>query len=110
MVLIYTLSSVHGDVVNKTIVGNEPSEISGHFTLFILLCVSFYKATKKIPLSIVMTLSYAIFDELHQLSTPGRSCSVFDLGVDTLGAVISGIFLWKLLPTLPKRLKNLLLK
>lgn len=57
-----------------------------------------------------MTVSYAVFDELHQLTILGRSCSIFDLGVDTLGAIISGILLWKLLPTLPKKLKNLLLK
>lgn len=110
MLLIYALSSINGEVVNRSIVGNEPSEISGHFILFIILCIAFFNATKDIPLSIVMTISYAVFDELHQLATPGRSCSIFDLGVDTLGAIISGIFLWKLLPALPKKLKNSLLK
>ena len=110
MLLIYALSSINGEAVNRSIVGNEPSEISGHFILFIILCIAFFKATKDIPLSIVMTVSYAVFDELHQLTILGRSCSIFDLGVDTLGAIISGILLWKLLPTLPKKLKNLLLK
>lgn len=110
MFLIYGLSSIHGDVIRQSIVGNESSEISGHFILFIILSIALFKATKDIPLSIVMTVSYAVLDELHQLSTPGRSCSISDLGVDTLGAIISGIFLWKLLPALPKKLKNLLLK
>lgn len=110
MVLIFTLSSIPGKIVSATIVGNEPSEISGHFILFIFLCLAFFKATKKIPLSILMTMAYAVFDELHQLYTPGRSCSLFDFSVDTFGAFISGIFLWKLLPTLPKKLRNLLTK
>lgn len=110
LLLIYVLSSIPGNVINKSVVGNEPSEISGHFILFIFLCIAFFKATKDIPLSIVMTIMYAVFDELHQLSTPGRSCSIFDVGVDTLAAIISGVFLWKILPILPKKLKNLHLK
>ena len=110
MVLIFSLSSIPGKIVSSSIVGNEPSEISGHFILFIFLCAAFFKGTKKIPLSILLTMLYAVFDELHQLSTPGRSCSIFDFGVDTFGALISGIFLWKLLPALPKKLRNLLVK
>lgn len=97
-------------MIKQSVFGSESSEISGHFILFIILCIAFFKATKDMPLSIVMTVCYAVFDELHQLSTPGRSCSISDLGIDTLGAIISGIFLWKLLPALPKKLKNLLLK
>jgi len=110
MVLIFILSSIPGKVINATVIGNEPSEVSGHFVLFLFLCIAFFKASKNILLSILLSAAYAAFDELHQLFTPGRSCSLFDLGVDTLAAAISGLFLWKLLPILPKKLGNLLIK
>jgi hypothetical protein len=109
MIVIFLLSSIPGKIIRTSIVGNEPSEISGHFILFVFLCISYYKATKNILLSILMTIVYAVFDELHQVFTPGRSSSLFDVYVDTVGALISGLFLWKLLPILPKKLKNLLL-
>ena len=110
MTFIFILSSMPGKVVQATIGQNNQIEISGHFLFFVILCISFYKATKKIYLSIFLTVAYAVFDELHQLFTPGRSCSIFDVGVDTFGSLISGIFLWKLLPILPKKLRDLLVK
>lgn len=30
---------------------------------------------------------YAVTDEIHQIFVPGRACRLFDVGVDTLGAV-----------------------
>ncbi|NMB91320.1 VanZ family protein [candidate division WWE3 bacterium] len=110
MIIIFILSSIPGKVINASVVGNEPSEISGHFILFMLLCLAYYKGTKNVLLSIFMTISYAVFDELHQVLTPLRSSSLFDVCVDTFGALISGLVLWKLLPILPKKLKNLLIK
>ncbi|MFZ2664208.1 MAG: VanZ family protein [Patescibacteria group bacterium] len=110
MTIIFVLSSVPGKIINKSIVGNEPSEISGHFLLFMLLCLAYYKGTKNILLSIFMTVMYAVFDELHQVFTPLRSSSLFDVYVDTFGAIISGLLLWKLLPILPRKLKNLLVR
>ena len=110
MTFIFILSSMPGKVVQATIGQNNQIEISGHFLFFVILCITFYKATKKIGLSIFLTIAYAVFDELHQLFTPGRSCSIFDVGVDTFGSLISGIFLWKLLPILPKKLRDLLVK
>jgi VanZ family protein len=110
MIIIFCLSSIPGKIISSSIVGNETSEISGHFLLFMFLCLAYYKATKNILLSIFMTIIYAVFDELHQVFTPLRSSSLFDVYVDSLGAIISGIILWKLLPILPKKLKNLLIK
>lgn len=110
MGLIFALSSIPGKIISSTVVGNEQAEISGHFILFMVLCIAYYKATKNIFLSIFLTIAYAVFDELHQIFTPGRSSSLFDVGVDSFGALISGLFLWKLLPILPKKLRNLLVK
>lgn len=110
MAIIFTLSSIPGKVVDTTVMKSGDLQVLGHFCLYMVLCISYFKATKSIGLSVLLCLLYAISDELHQLFTPLRSSSLIDVGVDMLGVSISSIFLWKILPTLPKRLKNLLLK
>ena len=87
----------------------EPVQKIGHVIMFMILCISYFKATKNIPLSILLSFFYAVFDEYHQSFTAERSSSFSDVFVDVLGASVSGIFLWKVLPNLPKKLKNLLL-
>lgn len=110
MVVIFTLSSMPGEVVNATVARTETVQKIGHLFLFSFLCLAYFKATKNIVLSMFLTLLYAIFDEFRQSFTLERSSSLSDIGVDMIGALISGIFLWKILPKLPERLKNLLLK
>ena len=35
------------------------------------------------------TLSYAVLDEIHQGFVPGRTCSLFDVGFDLVGALVA---------------------
>ena len=93
MGIIFALSSVRGEVINTTPAGNAPTQMIGHFLLFFTLCLSYYYATGDILVSILLTILYGIFDELHQLNTPLRSASLFDIKTDTLGALTSGVFL-----------------
>lgn len=109
MLVIFTLSSVPGDTVNSTVARDGHVQMVGHFFLFMFLCLSYFKATKSIKTSLVLTFSYACFDEFRQYFTPDRSSSFSDIFVDMIGASISAIFLWKKLPNLPKKLKSLLL-
>ena len=109
MSVIFILSSQPGEVVNSTVANTEPIQKIGHTIMFMILCASYFKATKNIFLSILLSLIYAIFDEYHQSFTADRSSSLSDIFVDVLGASVSGIFLWKILPNLPKKLKKLLL-
>ena len=109
MTIIFILSSQPGEVVNSTVAKTELVQKIGHAIMFMILCISYFKATKNIPLSILLSLFYAIFDEYHQSFTVERSSSLSDVFVDVLGASVAGIFLWKILPTLPKKLKDLLL-
>jgi len=37
---------------------------------------------------------YAFTDELHQVFIPGRGASLWDVGIDSLGAAMMGSFLW----------------
>jgi VanZ family protein len=48
-------------------------------------------------LAFVFTFLYAVLDELHQSTTPGRHPQVTDVGYDVLGAYISFIWLKGLL-------------
>ena len=109
MTVIFFLSSQPSDVVNATMARTENVQKFGHFFLYTILCLSYFKATKNIVKSMIMALLYAILDEFHQSFVFGRSSSISDILVDMIGASISGIFLWKILPILPKKLKSLLL-
>ena len=60
--------------------------------LIFLLLMTFQKISPKIRniLSIVITIMYAITDEIHQLFIPGREGKIIDVYIDTLG-IITGI-------------------
>ena len=47
------------------------------------------KGRKLLLLTLSFCAIYAISDEIHQLFVPGRTCELFDLGVDMLGAFCS---------------------
>lgn len=106
MTVIFILSSIPGPAVDAVGLNKHEFQVSAHFILFMVLTIAFYKPTKNILLSIFLTILYAFTDELHQIFTLLRSSSLFDIYVDSLGSLISGFFLWKLQPILPKKLKN----
>lgn len=51
------------------------------------------KTTKKAIISTITGAFYAATDELHQFFMDGRSASIIDIGIDTLG-VITGVWLF----------------
>ena len=71
-----------------------------HYTLYtiggILIMNVVYeykiKKNKEIIVSLIIGNIYSITDEVHQYFIDGRSASVLDIGIDTLG-VITGIFI-----------------
>ena len=110
MAVIFVISSLPGQFVDSIGLGRESYHINGHFALFLILCIFYFKATKNILLSIVLGLIYAVLDEIHQIFTPYRSTSLFDIYVDAGGVFAGGLILWKLYYLLPKKLKNWLKK
>lgn len=50
--------------------------------------------SKSILTIILLTLLYAVTDEIHQFFVPGRTFQLFDLFIDSLGAII-GSFVFK---------------
>lgn len=107
MGLIFVFSSVQGSFIDSVGLGKESYHINAHFLLFVLLCISYYYFTRNILLSILLTMLYGVFDEIHQIFTPFRSASYFDMLVDSIGALIGGLIAWKLNATTKQKQKNL---
>lgn len=105
-VFIFWLSSLSGQIINNAGLGDEKVHRDGHLIMFLLLGASLYYATGSVIRSLVFAVFYAITDELHQLFTPWRSASMFDVYVDSIGA-FGGIFLWKYCLILWQKLKSL---
>ncbi len=110
MGVISGISSLSGPAITSLGLGSEAYHINGHFIMFVFLCFAYFKATKNIFHSIMLTFIFAIIDEFHQTFTPFRSSSFFDICVDTIGGLISGGILWKFQRILPRRLRDWLLK
>jgi VanZ family protein len=106
MLVIFVSSSTKGTTIDQSSFNTEAHHIVGHFILFFLLCISYYKATKNIVYAILLSFVYALFDEFHQKYIIGRSASLFDIKVDIIGATVAGSALWKLQAFLPEKLRN----
>lgn len=104
---IFVTSAVPG----KDIPALFPYEdILYHFAIYVILALFFIRALRRTGrpkpaavlavITVVFCALYGISDELHQLITAGRSCSAFDIFIDTagssLGAAAGGIFIkWR---------------
>jgi len=106
-VILYLASITNASEIALGI-ASEAHHINGHFVLFAILCVAYYKAVKNIGMAFLLSVLYGIFIEIYQLFLPFRSSSLFDVAVDIFGASLAVGFLWKLLPLLPRKLQNLL--
>ena len=106
MILIFIMSSLTGKTIREAGLGDEGYHVSGHFILFFFLCVSLYKGTKNVWLSVLLTVLYALIDETHQLFVSERAASFKDIVTDGLSAFIAGVILWNFYQNLPKILKN----
>jgi len=105
MLCIFLLSSIPGDAsqsIPTLVVSLIPSSLQNllHIPLFAGLGLSWIWALNPTQLSthkktatlLVICISFAIFDELHQLNVPGRYGSLSDLMLDILG-IISALML-----------------
>lgn len=83
-----------------------------HFSIYTLLgfllmsFVSTYhlKEDKRIGISLLIGILYAITDEIHQKFVPGRSCQITDVIIDSMG-VLLGILLLLMLCEIHKKIK-----
>ena len=74
---------------------------AAHVTVFGILAVLFKTALNKRPRAYqfawLFTAVYAATDEWHQAYVPGRTSSIFDVMIDSIGAFVFLLFLffWK---------------
>lgn len=77
--------------------GNVPVRKFAHMAEFALLAILLVKAWPvekgRFVCAFLAALVYALSDEYHQSFVAGRSSSIYDVGVDAIGAVIGlGLF------------------
>lgn len=66
----------------------------GHFFAFALLGASVYFAIRSKRTAIVLAILFAVFDEVHQGTVPGRDCRFWDMVLDSV-AVLCGVTVYR---------------
>ena len=76
--------------------------------LIFLLLLTFEKISPMIRniLSIIITIIYAITDEVHQVFIPGREGKIIDVYIDTLGIITGILFINLIIKIFNKKLIN----
>ncbi len=82
----------------------------GHMLGYALLAIAYSRGLKRhraalrfqFATAICLAFLYAASDEIHQSFIPGRTPSIWDVCIDTAGAII-GLWLWRLIQA--RRLK-----
>jgi VanZ family protein len=96
MVVIFLLSSRSGLHVSEDAAVDRPIRILAHLATFAFLAALILHAIggRRAPTArtagaaVLLTLLYAMSDELHQAFVPGRTGRLQDIGTDLVGAVI----------------------
>lgn len=76
---------------------------SAHFTIYLLLGLSIISLIKEyrqidiksLIIALIISVLYAVSDEIHQILVPGRSGEIRDVLIDSIGS-LTGIYLYYL--------------
>jgi len=97
LVIIFALSSFGGfSPPHKK--GSGLFSIIYHFSAFfflnLFLLFTLVRGNKRdfIVVAIIISMTYGVFDEIHQLFVPGRVCDIFDFLINNTGICFSSIF------------------
>ena len=96
MAVIFAASATPGEDLPNAGAWDTLLKKGGHLLGYALLGVAYLRGlagrrrptVRVVGAAILLAALYAGSDELHQRSTPGRSPSLTDVGIDTLGAVM----------------------
>ena len=95
-----------GVAVNDMGLGREDYHVVSHFLMFSGLVLAYYFALDKKFLSFLLAVLFGTLEEINQLRVPGRSTSMFDVVVNSSGALLALLVLWTILPIIMKKLKK----
>ena len=95
--VIFALTSLPGSDNTYTFkLGDKIDHFAAYFVLSIFMYLTMIMQNKKIlfkeypfKYSFIIVFFYGVFDELHQIFIPGRSCDIFDLLADVLGSILA---------------------
>lgn len=96
-------------IVNKL---NYPIRKCAHFTIFLLLGICIYLLLNsfhiphKILISILLSIILATLDETHQMFSLGRSPSILDILIDSIGSIVGIIIISKRLKVIDKTINE----
>lgn len=95
MGIIFYLSSIpdlslQGDLASLDFVLRK----LGHISVFAVLMIFWKLNTKNTMVAAVLTLAYAMIDELHQSVVPGRNGTAIDVLIDCVGIFV-GLWVYK---------------
>ena len=111
MALIFYMSSIPDLPSNNVFLLDFIFKKTAHIIEYTVLFLLWFRALgNRNPLQALMfSLAYAFTDEIHQLFVPGRTGRLRDVGIDSIGMIISALLivkfdLWKqLLSPLPSK-------
>jgi VanZ family protein len=103
-VILFIATSYPSSNIPTFGVGDKVEHMSAFFILGVLLNLTLIFQNKYPKLKVKNSLytiligsGYGIFDELHQLFIPGRSCDILDFSADFSGLVLAVVFIILLL-------------
>ena len=88
------LMKLFGPLLNSFIVRKFAHFFEYAVLGFLIGCALFLSRRRFSPVtSVICSALYSVSDEIHQYFVPGRACRIFDVGVDTLGALTGTLIL-----------------
>lgn len=94
MVAIFLFSSIPSEEMPRFGAFDFSVKKGGHMLGYALLALACWHGLGHLPGAWLLAVGYALSDELHQAFVPGRSASLWDVGIDGLGALIGLGVLW----------------
>lgn len=88
------LMKLFGSLLNSFIVRKFAHFFEYAVLGFLIGCALFLSRRRFSPITaVICSALYSVSDEIHQYFVPGRACRIFDVGVDTLGALTGTLIL-----------------
>ncbi len=112
---IFILSSHSSVKTTEFYLGDFLVKKTAHIVEYTILSLLIYRSLKNttnlnktqlILWTLLLSVMYAISDEIHQTFVPTRTGKVRDVGIDTIGISFCVVFVAKIVPTLPPNLKQ----